>query len=217
MLGSYGLSLAFNAQTASTQALLYGYTDNDYKTLLEYLDERTSVAFFQNPLLLASHLLESYRKNAEAYRAKVDGCIYRTEMSLGYAVPGSLLHEAASSTPGRMDYDRFVQKLHSSHDDYMRQLHSCQTELGALTHVGNFGRELGVFLQKTSEELEKKERVAPATGADIVAANEYIGHNIEFQINLWWSMLSQMSILKDRIQTHINLVRLTHVSYGGFN
>ncbi|KAH7402689.1 hypothetical protein BKA66DRAFT_6936 [Pyrenochaeta sp. MPI-SDFR-AT-0127] len=204
--GSYGLSLVFDSKTATTRALLYGYTDDEYKALIEYLDNKTSLSFFQTPLLLASYLLQSYRENAEAYRAKIDSCIYRTEMSLGYAVPGSFLHDCATAPAGRMDFDRFVRKLHSSHDDFMRQLHSCQTELGALTHVGNFGRELGVFLHKTSEELDKKVSAAPTVDADIVAAKEYIVHQIEFQTNLWWSMLSQMSVLKDRTQTHINLI-----------
>ncbi|KAF1841670.1 uncharacterized protein K460DRAFT_409128 [Cucurbitaria berberidis CBS 394.84] len=206
VIGSYGLSIVFNNKTATTRALLYGYTDNDYQGLLEYMHEKTAISFYQNPLLLTGHLLRSYRKNAEAYRAKIDHCIYRTEISLGYAVPGSLLYESATASTGKLDFDRFVQKLQSNHDDFMRKLHSCQTELGALTHAGNFGRELGIFLHKISEELDESSTVPRYSDKDACAANERILHDIDFQTNLWWALLSQMVALKDRAQTHINLV-----------
>lgn len=207
VIGSYGLSLIFDNKTATTRALLYGYTDNDYQGLLSYLHDKTSISFFQNPLLLAGHLLQSYRRNAEAYRAKIDHCIYRTEISLGYAVPGSLLYESTAASTGKLDFDRFVQKLHSCHGDFMRKLHTCQTELGALTHTGNFGRDLGAFLRRISEELDGCSSAPGYSDAGASAAKEQILHDIDFQTNLWCMLLSQMSVLKERAQGHINLVR----------
>ncbi|CAO2657302.1 Nn.00g034280.m01.CDS01 [Neocucurbitaria sp. VM-36] len=206
VIGSYGLSLVFDNKTATTRALLYGYTDKDYQGLLEYLQDKSSISFFQNPLLLAGRLLQSYRRNAEVYRAKIDNCIFRTEIALGYAVPGSFMHVADVMSTGKLDFDRFVQKLHSCHDEFMQKLHSCQTELGALSHTGNFGRELGLFLRKTSEELDDASMGPRCSGDNAFAANEHILHDIDFQTNLWWTLLSQMAVLKERAQTHINLI-----------
>lgn len=198
----------YNSTTKCTQALLYGYTDADFTNLSDYLSTKTTIQSFQNALLLATHLLQRYRSNAEIYRAKIDSSIYHTEMALGYAVPGSLQYaEAAHRGAGKIDFERFVQKLHSSHDEFMRKLHSCQTELGALTHAANFGREYGLFLQKTAEEVEKMGSGESEIDNEAkFAANEEIVHSIDFQTNLWWTLLSQMAVLKERTQTHINLV-----------
>lgn len=198
----------YNSTTKCTQALLYGYTDADFTNLSDYLSTKTTIQSFQNALLLATHLLQRYRSNAEIYRAKIDSSIYHTEMALGYAVPGSLQYaEAAHRGAGKIDFERFVQKLHSSHDEFMRKLHSCQTELGALTHAANFGREYGLFLQKTAEEVDKMECGESESDNEAkFAANEEIVHSIDFQTNLWWTLLSQMAVLKERTQTHINLV-----------
>lgn len=206
VIGSYTISLFFDCGTGATSALLHGYTDRDYYQLKEHLSNTFHISLLQHPLLLASHALQSYRQNAEAFRAKIDNCIYQTEMQLNYAVPGTFLHESTGSCTRRLDFDRFVRKLQSCHGDLMHNLHLCQTELISLTHIGNFGKECGAFLKNTVEELANSGIAALDRHADVLTVSERLVHDIEFQNNMWWALLSQISGLKERTQSHINLV-----------
>ena len=206
-IGSYGLSLAYSRSKSSTNALLHGFSDADYERLRRYLKSDSCMhASFQSPLLVASQILGYYRENAERHRQMIDEHIYTTESSLGYAVPGSLMYDYGPQSTAKIDPERIVQKLQNSHNDYMRKLHLCQIELVALTHAANFGKDLGFFLQKVSEEMDAMQLSAQCKDADRAAANEAMLHDIDFQISLWSTLLSQKSALKERTHIHINLV-----------
>jgi hypothetical protein len=210
VIGSFSLSLLHYTDTKRTFALLHGYTHHDFTTLHGYLSSADSVHPLQSPFLLPAQLLHLFRLNAESYRAKIDACIFATEVSLGYAVPGSFAfvtteqarNHGTFSGKGRMDVERFAARLHECHDEVMRKLHTCQTELCALIYMGNFGSNLGDFLKKTEEEVTTTGFLVGRAG------HEMIIDTIEFQVNLFQCMVQQMAVLKERTQSHINLVRI---------
>lgn len=201
---AYALSLVYDRHTKSTNALLYGFTDADYHGLTDILTS-TACSSSQHPVMLASYMFRCYRERAETYRTTLDKHIYMTEMSLGYAVPGTLMTEIASTGAGKPDFGRVIKKLQNAHEDYMRKLHMCQIELVSLNHACDFGKHFGEFLRKVVDDFNKMQPVQDRPPS-LATADERMLHEIEFQTNLWSTLSSQQSALKERTQIHINLV-----------
>lgn len=130
--------------------------------------------------------------------SKVDDSLHQTEVQIGYAIPGML-----QDTPQRSWRTMRDRSSRIDLESVTRQLHSCSTELGTVINAATFGKELGLFLCRTADELEKK---FPSTKGTSVSGVEKLSQDIEFMTNMYTSLLSQVSILRERVHNHINLV-----------
>ena len=195
VIGYDALSMSFDAKKQTTRAFLHGWSDDDYERLLHFLQSQKDKSFFLHPLLLATRLLQSLRFRTEIYRAELDKIVLKAECQIGYAIPGMLKYRSARSP------DRLLTSKKLDFENIVRCLHSCQTELSGLIYVGRFGKELGEFIRKTIEELQKSTFSPP----DQVF--EELVHQVDFSTNLYATLVSQSSgVLKERVQSHINLV-----------
>lgn len=201
-IGYDAISITHNLKRRTTRAFMHGVIDDEIQRLIHYLQAHNEKALFEDPLLLPAQVLQGHRVKTEAHRVMVDDHLHRTEIQLGYAIPGVL-----DDKPLQYYREEILRSETVEFEKITRRLHSCSTELGAITHAGNCGKELGKFLLQTAQELEKK-RCKPAS-KDSVYHKEHLVQSIEFQINLYSLLGSQVPILKERVINHINLVSIS--------
>ena len=190
----------------TTRAFIHGFLDNETQSLFKHLRALKDKSQFEQPLLLPTHIYQGYRAKTEAYRVLVDDSLCTTEVRTGYAVPGMLLVETRLKFPPSRRYRPGEYSSRPKNLDFegiTRQLHSISTELGTVIHAGTFGKELGIFLCKTGHELEN---LSFSPGEKALFDNRTLVQNIEFCTNMYTSLISQASALKERVHNHINLV-----------
>lgn len=132
------------------------------------------------------------------YRARIDQNVHESEQEIGYAIPGRLQQASANKSRNKQYLD---------FEDITKRLHSYQTELTAIGHVARFSKVCGEFLLKTFQELND----IPLANYehDFHKTGEPLLHHIEYYTNSCISLLSQSQSLKERVQSHINLVSST--------
>lgn len=194
--------MSYSLEAKTTRAFVHGLVNSEIERLIHYLQKWRSKSFYEQPLLLPALIYQSYGAKAEVHRASTDNHLHRTEVQVGYAIPGRL-----QERPLRNFREISLNPENLEFESITRRLHSCSTELGAVIHAGRFGQELGQFLLKTARELQDLQ-IAPANGESIRHWDSLV-HQIEFSTNLYSSLLSQASVLKERVQSHINLVSTT--------
>jgi hypothetical protein len=161
---------------------------------------RSSLPLCSHPFLVPAVLFHQHLENTERYRAIIDYNLFQMEREIGYAIPGLLTGKLAS--PQMRAAPR--QDLHL--EAVVKRLHSINTELISLGHVARFRIECSRFIMKTIQELNDK-----STGTSnnvLLEQGERILKQIEYQKNASSCLLSQGQNLKERVQSHINLVRL---------
>ncbi|KAF2877115.1 hypothetical protein BDV95DRAFT_138986 [Massariosphaeria phaeospora] len=191
--GYDALSMVFDGTRRSTRAFFHGQLGDEYERLVSSFQSQKDRSFFTQPMLLPTRLLLNHRLNTERYRSKIDHTLHSTEREIGYAIPGLLQYNPSrdADAESKPDFERIV-----------RQLHSCQTELSQIPYQGQFGYDFGVFLGKTALEVKDWGFLPPNDAHDY---SEGLVHRIEFATNLYSTILMQSSILKSRVQNHINL------------
>jgi hypothetical protein len=201
-------------KSRTTRAFIHGYLDAETVRLTKYLDTLTERVQFEMPFLLPAHIYQGYRAKTEAYRVLVDDSLCQTEIQTSYAVPGMLLTEIQRRLPHSRRNFRQVQSRPEELDfeGITRRLHSISTELGTVLNAGNFGKELGTFLCKTAKEVESLLEM-PSDEAKI--SHLALTQRIEFCTNMYTSLISQTSILRDRVLNHINLVCALYTVHVG--
>lgn len=190
----------------TTRAFIHGFLDDETQSLFKHLSTLTEKSHFEQPLMLPTHIYQGYRSKTEAYRVLVDDSLCTTEVQTGYAVPGMLLVETRLRFPPSRRYRPGQYSSRPKTLDFegiTRQLHSVSTELGTVIHAGSFGKELGIFLAKTGQDLESR---LFSPGQKALFDNRNLIQNIEFCTNMYTSLISQASALRERVQNHINLV-----------
>jgi len=202
-IGYESISMSHNLKHRTTRAFLHGLIDDEIGRLIKYLQTRKDKSIYELPLLLPTRIFQGYRAKTEAYRVDIDDSLQMTEVQIGYAIPGVLR--------GRPERNRSFREVRLKvegleFDNIARMLHSCSTELGNVLHSANFGKELGSFLCKVALELED---MLKETDTRRLIDARALMHSIEFSVNLYMSLLSQATILKDRVQNHIDLVSYT--------
>jgi hypothetical protein len=195
-IGYDAISLSFDPESCSTRALLHGTRFEDWKSVTELL--RSSSSSCSHPMLLPTTIFHIHRLNMERYRSKIDRNVFDTELDIGYAVPGRLTDRFAlpqNNPPDAQNLD---------FENIVKRLHSCQTELISSGHVARFSKDCGEFLIKTIQELND---LSPRTFKDdLDEKGERLLYEIEFSRNACICILSQSQALKERVQSHINLV-----------
>lgn len=199
--GSGALSLSFDRKTATTRAFLNWIPNHEHEALLNLLRDQKDKSAYRHPLLLPTHMLNSHQRTMEAYRKLVDDTIVKVELRVGYALPGLLYYKpivplVAWGTAGPDDFE-----------DVVRRLHGTLAELGALCFECTFGKDAGAFLMKTQQELAGRGFISLVKVSPRVS--EGFVHQIDFAANLYSTMVGQAAVLKERVQSHINLVSET--------
>ncbi|CAI6335631.1 unnamed protein product [Periconia digitata] len=195
--GCQALSVSYCPKTGSVRAFINWLTDKDHALLLEHLRSLPHKTALRHPLLLPTYILQLHRTIMEPYRYEVDQSILRIENRIGYAVPGLLYYKPVT--------DQLLANSAEGHglQDIVRRLHACNTELGGIAMEATFGKEYGVFLKKTLLKLNEWHMLPEED--NWWKASEYLRHDIDFTTNLFFTVESQVSILKDRVLSHINL------------
>lgn len=134
----------------------------------------------------------------EDYRSEIDRHVLDTEHQIGYALPGVLDHRSVRHLACSFD----ARKLDL--DDVVRRLHSYQTELIILCRVADFGKDLGNFLQNTAQELQ--DPLSVSANGHFSHYGDGLMHQIDFSTNACGHLMFQGLTLKERVQSHINLV-----------
>ncbi|KAF2000202.1 hypothetical protein P154DRAFT_204140 [Amniculicola lignicola CBS 123094] len=194
-VGYDALSISYDIRSECTRALLHGVSDEEFQWLLTYFKTQKQKVLYRNPLAIAAGMLWSHRLRTEAYRARLDDIVHKIEISMGHAIPGVPPDSHLRSAYEALMIDSL------DFGNIIKELHSCQTELVGLRHVGDFGRDLGQFLCKIGTELQE---IRSSTEAPRVNTDPIV-HQIEFSTNLYVTLTSQVTTLKERVQNHINL------------
>jgi hypothetical protein len=191
--------MAYSVKEKTTRAFIHGFFDHETERLISYLQTRRDKSLYELPLLIAARIFDRYREKTEAYRVSVDDSLHVTQARVGYAVPG-MLHD---KLPRKYRGSPLMSSRGLDFEGIARQFHSCATELGTIIHAGTFGKELGMFLRRTAQELDD----LMYSPSDIQLSNSRtLVHQIEFTVNLYTSLLSQATVLRERANNHINLV-----------
>jgi hypothetical protein len=196
--GCEALSLSHDPRTGTTRAFMHWITDKGHMELLDFLRHQKDPSAFEHPLLLPSWLLRYHRKSAETYRGELDKSILKIEHQIGYALPGLLYHKPSNSQPRSGASEGY------SFEDIIRRLHAILTELGSLALEANFGKDCGTFLLETEQKLRNRKN----SGVQYILSkiSEGLSDHINFNTSLYSTMSAQVAVLKDRVQSHINLV-----------
>ncbi|KAF2691700.1 hypothetical protein K458DRAFT_482429 [Lentithecium fluviatile CBS 122367] len=191
--GCEALSMHHDSKAGSTRVFMLWITDTNHRELVDFLRSQSDKTAYEDPLLLPSWVLRNHRRAAEAYRAKIDQSLLNIEHQIGYALPG-LLHYKPSKPQAQSS---LVEG--NGFEDIVRRLHASLTELGALAMEANFGKELGAFLKKLAGAGDFGLRSISAT------QSESLLHLVDLNTNLYSTMAAQVAVLKERVQSHINL------------
>jgi hypothetical protein len=198
--------MTYDMTKKTTRAFIHGFLDDESQVLFNYLQTIKEKTQFEQPLLLSTHIYQGYRAKTEAYRVLVDDSLCKTEVQTGYAVPGMLLVDTRRRFPPSRRHSPGESPKPPADLDFegiTRRLHSVSTELGTVIHAGTFGKELGTFLRSTGQELEDLSFL-PSEKASF--DNRALVQHIEFCTNMYTSLISQASVLRERVHNHINLV-----------
>ncbi|KAF2279362.1 uncharacterized protein EI97DRAFT_430442 [Westerdykella ornata] len=193
-IGYDAMSMTYNMKRRTTRAFLHGFLDHDSQSLIEYLKTCKDKLRFESPFLLPCRIYRKHRAKSEAYRVSIDDNLQRAEVEIGYAIPGVL--------DGTADPISLLRSGNIEFERINRRLTSCSTELCTVLHTGAFGKELGIFLRNTAQELGSK---LYSPDNDGLSHNQTLVQEIEFTTNLYSSLLSQASNLRTRVENHIQL------------
>jgi hypothetical protein len=161
---------------------------------------RSSLPLCSHPFFVPAVLFDQHLRNAENYRARIDDNLFHMEREIGYAIPGRLTEELASPPV------RIAPTQDLDLEGAVRRLHSINTELITVGHVARFRVECSGFLMKTVQEFNHR---STGTHNDVLLEQgERILKQIDYQKNASSCLLSQGQSLKERVQSHITLVRL---------
>jgi hypothetical protein len=205
-IGYDALSMSHDLERRKSRVLLHGIGQTDFENLVHYLrsvnDEKT---IYSQPLLVATHIFAGHRTSTETFRSDVDDNLHATELDIGYATPGFLRgrqpkrravsHPRNASSTKDLDLEQIV-----------RYLHSCLTELAAVALVASNGKELGLFLQRTAQELDKCSFTAQ--DVNLLRHGKVLTQYIEAQTNLFSSIVAQTGLLDKRVHTDMDLVSI---------
>ncbi|KAF2752005.1 hypothetical protein M011DRAFT_13031 [Sporormia fimetaria CBS 119925] len=196
-IGYDALSLTHNLKTRQTRAFVHGLLSSEIEVLIQEMRSLTNKSHYKQPLLIPSLLLANHRRKTEAYRVRVDDSVHATEVGIKYGVPGLFDRPTFDMPKSSPISERPSLEISTRH------LHSCYVELGTITHAGTRGRELGEFLVRTANEVEKLSIAADST---YPYAAQDIVHRIEYTSHMYTSLVGQVSVLKERVQNDLNLL-----------
>jgi hypothetical protein len=195
--GCEALSLSYNPRTGQIRAFVHWIPDKSHAELVNFLHYQNPSAYNQ-PLLIPSWLLQKHRKSIEAYRQQIDESILQTEFHVGYALPGKLYYKPPRTHARTQSNEKY------GFEDVIRRLHASATELGSLSLEAKFGKNLGEFLLETEQKIRDWNNVK--TQRIKWTDSEPLLDRINLNTNLYSTMAAQIIVLKDRVQSHINLV-----------
>jgi hypothetical protein len=178
---------------------VHGLLESEWKHLLQNLQRDKSKSLYEQPLLIPTLVYLGHRERTEAHRFQIDSRMHKTEVQIGYAIPG-----VPQDKPLRQLRRPRLKSVHLAFETATRQLHTFSTELGTIINVTNFGTALGAFLYQTAKELENLP--LRATDEDAIGNEELLIHYIEYATTLYSTIRNQSTALKDRVHNHINLV-----------